>query len=336
MRISEPGTLNAQFQNRWAIILAGGEGKRLRSLTRRLGYDVPKQFCPLLERETLLQLTLRRVALAVDPAQTLTVVTRSHERFFSPMMEELAQHPRYDLPHHNLIVQPDNRGTATAIAYGAFRLAEIDPAASVAVFPSDHWFSDDAELMRDVERALAMVSEFQDLTVALGVAAARPEAGYGWFELGAPILNETDRLFEVRCFWEKPPAQTTRAIWRAGACRNSFILVAKVSALLGLILKTLPRLHGAFHGVRPVLGTMFEGRTIESLYRDLPRMEFSQRVMARAPQALAVLAVGNLEWSDLGDPRRVLNLLKRIARTGQREQLAGTIRDLYRRTRRAA
>ena len=74
--------LDTQSQNRWAIVLAGGEGKRLRSLTRRLGYDVPKQFCPLLERETLLQLTLRRVALAIDPAQTVTVVTRSHARFF--------------------------------------------------------------------------------------------------------------------------------------------------------------------------------------------------------------------------------------------------------------
>jgi hypothetical protein len=82
--------------------------------------------------------------------------------------------------------------------------------------------------------------------------------------------------------------------------------------------------------------TMFETRTIESLYRDLPPLEFSQRVMARAPQALAVLAVDNLEWSDLGEPRRVLSLLKRIERTGRREQLARAIRIHYRRTRGAA
>jgi mannose-1-phosphate guanylyltransferase len=335
-RATQLSKLGTESHNRSAIVLAGGEGKRLRGLTRQLGYDVPKQFCPLLEQETLLELTLGRVALAIDPAQTLTVVTRSHERFFAPLMAELARHDPHRNPGRNLIIQPDNRGTATAIAYGAFRLAEMDPAASVAVFPSDHWFSDDAELMRSVERAFALVSEFQELTVALGVAAERPEAGYGWFELGAPILNEADRLFEVRRFWEKPPAETTRAIWSAGACRNSFILVAKVSALLSLILRTLPRLHRAFHSVRPVLGTMFEGQTIESLYRDLPQMEFSQRVMARALQALAVLAVGNLEWSDLGDPQRVLNLLKRIAQTGQREQLASTIRNLRRRPRRAA
>jgi mannose-1-phosphate guanylyltransferase len=328
VRVRGSGTLEARLQNRWAIVLAGGEGKRLRALTRTLGSDVPKQFCPLLEQETLLQLTLRRVALAVDPAQTLMVVTRSHERFFSPIVTEF--------PHCHLIVQPHNRGTATAIAYGAFRVAEIDPTASVAVFPSDHWFSDDTELMRNVGHAFALVSEFQDLTVALGLAAERPEAGYGWFELGEPIVNEPARLFAVRRFWEKPPAEITRAIWSGGAHRNSFILVSKVSALLSLIAKALPRLHSIFHTVRPVVGTTFEGQMIESLYRDLPLLEFSQRVLARSPQAVAVLPVSKLEWSDLGEPRRVLSLLKRIERTDQREKLAGAIRALGRRSRGAA
>lgn len=132
-------------------------------------------------------------------------------------MAELAHHDPHHNPQRNLIVQSDNRGTAAAIAYGAFRLAEMDPAASVAVFPSDHWFSDDAELMRNVERAFALVSEFQDLTVALGVAAERPEAGYGWFELGAPIVDDEARLFEVRRFWEKPPANHARDLVRRGA-----------------------------------------------------------------------------------------------------------------------
>jgi hypothetical protein len=36
-----------------------------------------------------------------------------------------------------------------------------------------------------------------------------PALSGGWFELGAPILNQDTRLFEVRRFWEKPPAETT-------------------------------------------------------------------------------------------------------------------------------
>ena len=62
-----------------AIILAGGDGLRLRSLTRAIaGDDRPKQFCPLLGDETLLAQTRRRVGMLVAPARTLTVVTRPH------------------------------------------------------------------------------------------------------------------------------------------------------------------------------------------------------------------------------------------------------------------
>jgi mannose-1-phosphate guanylyltransferase len=280
-------------------------------LTRALaGHDVPKQFCAIFGRDTLLQMTLRRVALAIDPARIFTVVTRSHERFFSPLIAEF--------PHRPLVIQPGNRGTAVAIAYAAFRVAELYPSAAIAIFPSDHWFSDDAWFMRSVECAFELVAQFQEMTVALGLAAERPESGYGWFELGERLATLPAPLFKMRCFHEKPPTKITRSLWDGGARRNSFVLVATASALLNLILETLPRLYFAFHAIRPTLGTLFEEKTVESLYRDLPALEFSEHVLAASPRNVAVLPVDNVEWSDLGEPRRVLAVLKRIQRGGSR------------------
>jgi len=102
------------------IILAGGDGARLASLTRRLtGDERPKQFCRLIGDDTLLEQTRRRARVLIAPERLLTVVTRHHERFYLPALA--------DAPPRSMIVQPENRGTAPAVLYAVSRLAGIAP-----------------------------------------------------------------------------------------------------------------------------------------------------------------------------------------------------------------
>src|SRR5215467_704762 len=74
----------------WGVVLAGGEGVRLRALARRIcGDDRPKQYVPLLERRTLLRQTLDRVALGIPSARTAVVTLRSHYGYFAQLSEGL-------------------------------------------------------------------------------------------------------------------------------------------------------------------------------------------------------------------------------------------------------
>jgi len=88
------------------IILAGGNGTRLSSLTRTLaGDDRPKQFCRLIGDATLLEQTRRRARLLIAPERFLTVVTRQHERFYVPALAGAARAvygrlPSTDLSRH--------------------------------------------------------------------------------------------------------------------------------------------------------------------------------------------------------------------------------------------
>jgi cytochrome c551/c552 len=78
------GRVHTQDSNRWGVILAGGDGKRLLPLTRTItGDDRPKQFCALTGGETLLKQTRRRVGRMILGQQTLLVMTRTHERYYA-------------------------------------------------------------------------------------------------------------------------------------------------------------------------------------------------------------------------------------------------------------
>src|SRR5580693_328038 len=74
---------------RWGVVLAGGDGSRLRGLSRRIaGDERPKQFCDMLgSGSTLLQHTANRVGRNISQDQIAYVVTRAHERYYKPLLE---------------------------------------------------------------------------------------------------------------------------------------------------------------------------------------------------------------------------------------------------------
>src|SRR5713101_1926767 len=103
----------------WGVLLAGGDGARLQSLTSRIEGDTrPKQFCRMLGDETLLTQTRRRISPLFDGDKMITVVTEKHEEFYSRELN--------DLPPTAVIAQPENRGTGVALATAILMLRELD------------------------------------------------------------------------------------------------------------------------------------------------------------------------------------------------------------------
>src|SRR6185312_12692594 len=106
---------------RAAVILAGGEGLRMRSVTRFITGqdDVPKQFCPMMDGLTWFENTRNRVARMVPLERSFIVVKRGHRRFYEPLLG--------DLQRSQIIAQPCDRGTAPAILCGILGAKRLGP-----------------------------------------------------------------------------------------------------------------------------------------------------------------------------------------------------------------
>lgn len=285
----------------WGVVLSGGEGVRLRALTRQIcGDERPKQYVPIYGNRTLLRRTLDRVALRIRPSRTAVVTLRSHSRFFG---EHWAgpEPPR-------VLIQPTDRGTAAGILFPMHWVARQDPDAIVAVFPSDHFVSEPATFMAFVARIAAWVHEHPARLVLLGAHPTSPEVEYGWIELGRPLDSRDGRqMWEVRRFWEKPAAERARLCLEAGCLWNTLVLVGTATTFLRAAREAVPEVCERLARAVPFFES--DAEAWAQAFALIPRADFSRAILESCPPSLAVAAVPRLTWSDLGSPRRVLEIL---------------------------
>ena len=288
--------------HRWGVILAGGDGVRLRPLTRlACGDNRPKQFCPLLGGRTLLAQTQSRISKTVAPDRILFALTKKHEPFYSRALDEV--------PPVRKVVQPCNRGTLPAILWALLRVLRLDRQALVAFLPSDHHFSNESKFTSALDSAFDQTKANREFIILLGAAANRPETEYGWIEPHYAEANGYgDSLARVKRFWEKPSKDVAQQLFAQGCLWNTFVMVGAADAFLTMVRRASPAICRAFEE-ELFSADAGEEERLGQVYADLCPSDFSKEVLSVSSDALAVASCGEIGWSDLGDPQRFIAAL---------------------------
>lgn len=292
----------------WGVVLAGGQGVRLKPFVKAaFGLDTPKQYVPFMGRRSMFQHTLDRAALFVPDHRILAVADPSHAQTLSSQLG-----PRR---LGGVLYQPLNKETAAGVMLPLAHILERDPEAVAVFLPSDHFVLEETRFMRHVAEAAAAAARLPEGIVLLGVRPSGPEPEYGWIEPGAALEEPwPGGLSSVRRFVEKPgPAGALRS-FRSGHLWNSFVTVARAEALFRLVARRLPALGRAFRRIRCAVGTPSYERVLQGEYAALPPANLSKDVFEAAPEAMSLLPLEGVTWSDWGSARRIAETFAALRR----------------------
>lgn len=212
------------------VVLCGGSGTRLWPLSRK---SYPKQFIPLVDGKSLLQLTLERMAaLGHHAAANMLVVCGEDHRFLVTEALDAAR------GQGQAILEPAPRNTAPAIAVAAL---VANPADLLLICPSDHHIPDTAAFAQLVENAIPAVEG--GAIVTFGVTPSFPSTAYGYIEQGDTLAGGGRQVLQ---FIEKPAAPVAEQLLLAGNnLWNAGIFFCRADAMLDALLVHCPDILGA-------------------------------------------------------------------------------------------
>jgi mannose-1-phosphate guanylyltransferase len=270
----------------YVVILAGGGGTRLWPLSRP---DCPKPFLPLLDDESLLQRTVKRVAPLVDAEDIFCVTDRRY-----------GQLVRDQAPDVRLIVEPSSRNTAAAIALAAAVIERPEDEVMV-ILPADHWVADEDTFRKVLavaaDRMACGAFEIEQPLVTLGIRPTRPSTDYGYLRPDTMHGQKVDGVaaYPLLGFEEKPAEARARELinmpgvawnagmfaWQRGAIQAALEKYTPLPMLIGQATTSELALANAYDRIQPI---SIDKAVMESAADD-------RRVV------MGSLDVG---WSDLG------------------------------------
>ncbi|MBN2271092.1 MAG: mannose-1-phosphate guanylyltransferase [Sedimentisphaerales bacterium] len=274
----------------YAVIMAGGTGKRLWPLSRE---NRPKQVLQILDGQTLLRRCFDRL-LPIFDARNIIVLTNA--RYADLVRENLPT-----LPPDNVIAEPAVRDTAGAIGLAATILAKSNPDASMTVVTADQIIDPPELLQQALKDALKFVNDNPDNMITFGIQPTFPSTLLGYVKCGPSqkFPGCQNEIYAVEAFKEKPDEQAARNYVDSGRYLwNSGMFVWKAKTILANLDEFLPAATEPFARIRADWDGPERQQTLAEYFLKLPKISIDFAVMEKARGVHGIKL--DCRWLDLG------------------------------------
>ncbi len=249
----------------------------------------PKQLLPLTSSNSMLQETVGRLGDIASLTDGVIVVCNETHRFL------VAQHLQEIEVHGDILLEPQGRNTAPAIALAALRALEAsDEPPLLLVLPADHVIAN-RDAFHDAIGVAADAAE-KGMLVTFGIVPQGPHTGYGYIEVGEGGNGATP----VKAFVEKPDLETAQRFVSGGRhFWNSGMFVFRADVYLDELSKHAPEMLAACKAAmdKAVPDLDFIRPDAET-FATCPSDSIDYAVMEKTDKAMMVpLDAG---WSDVG------------------------------------
>lgn len=270
------------------VILAGGSGTRLWPLSTP---DLPKQFLPLPNGNSMIQETLARVAPLVEPEQTWVVTGRN--------MATLVQEHLPTLPPHHILGEPMGRNSAPAIAWIAATIARHDPDAVMVTLSADHVIAEVKTFRHALQ--LAQKAANQGHLVTLGIKPTAPETGYGYIRYATQISEGFGhQVCTGESFVEKPDRATAQSYLDDGHyVWNSGMFIWQVKTILREFRTHLPEVMQKVDLIVEAIDTPRAQAVLDEIWPTIQSISIDYGIMEKASTFAVIPA--DIGWNDVGN-----------------------------------
>jgi len=274
----------------YAVIMAGGTGKRLWPLSR---LKRPKQVLKLLDGQTLLGSCFERLRPIFD---TRNIIVLTNIGYADLVREELS-----GLPGGNVVAEPMVRDTAGAIGLAAAILSKSDPEATMAVITADQLLEPAEVLQVALRDAFAFVEQNPEALVTFGIKPTFPSTQLGYVKCGEPQECSAckNAVYAVESFKEKPDQETARKYLADGQFLwNSGMFVWRAATILKHLTTFVPETAEPLRRIAAAWDTPQQDAALTEWFARLPKISIDYAVMERAPGVQAIPL--GCRWLDMG------------------------------------